>query len=106
MFQKNLLIYRDLLPFIKYIVGALTILLTFLFVIKPLMNIILKTMSEKKVQVSSQPEEPLKEIQEYEIPRARIEAELHQKLKEEAKQIAKQNPKQAAQLIKAWINEQ
>jgi len=95
------------LPYIKYMVAVVTIVLLFLFIVKPLMKTVLSSRGPVEGlpglagQGGGFPRVSDLEVSAYPSPQLESEA----RIREEAIRIAKDNPKETAKLIKAWINE-
>jgi flagellar M-ring protein FliF len=96
------------LPFIKYAVAVVALLLVFLFIVKPLMKTILTPqggIGGRAGLIASGM--PLSRVGELEATSAypQLQVSADGKVKEEAIKIARDNPQQTAKLLKAWINE-
>lgn len=96
------------LPFIKYAVAVVALLLVFLFIVKPLMKTILTPqggIGGRAGLIASGM--PLSRVGELEAASAypQLQVSADGKVKEEAIKIARDNPQQTAKLLKAWINE-
>jgi len=97
-----------LLPFIKYAVAVVAILLVFLFIVKPLMKTILSPQAGlRDLAGFTALGAPLSRLGELEAASAypQLQVSADGKAKEEAIKIARDNPQQTAKLLKAWINE-
>ena len=97
-----------LLPFIKYAVAVVAILLVFLFIVKPLMKTILSPQTGlRDLAGFTALGAPLSRLGELEAASAypQLQVSADGKAKEEAIKIARDNPQQTAKLLKAWINE-
>lgn len=98
-----------ILPVIKYLVAGLTVLLIFLFVIKPMMKTVL-TPSRQIGEVSGITGTGIggqfPRVTEFETatgyPQMQVAGAT---FREEAIKIAKENPTQTAKLIQSWISE-
>ena len=97
-----------LLPFIKYAVAVVALLLVFLFIVKPLMKTILSPQAGlRDLSGFTALGAPLSRLGELEAASAypQLQVSADGKAKEEAIKIARDNPQQTAKLLKAWINE-
>lgn len=92
---------KEIIPIIieiaKYLLPIIALLLFFIFVIRPLMNVVTSTRAPEKPSLPD-------------ITRLEIEAQKAKQLpsktpKDLIAEWAKDNPKEAASLIKGWINE-
>ena len=96
------------LPFIKYAVAVVALLLVFLFIVKPLMKTILTPQGGiRDLAGLTDPRAPLSRFGELDAASAypQLQVSADGKVKEEAIKIARDNPQQTAKLLKAWINE-
>lgn len=96
------------LPFLKYVVAIIAIVLVFLFIVKPLMKTILTPQTGMQnfpgLTASGSPMSRMSELEAASAyPQVQVSADG--KVREEAIKIARDNPQQTAKLLKAWINE-
>ena len=98
----------NFLPYIKYGVSVVTIVLIFLFIVKPLMKTILAPASRmEEMTAMAGSGMSMQRLSEFESSSGypQIQGHSDTKDRDEAIKIAKENPQQTAKLLKSWMSD-